>query len=221
MQNTKVVLILSGGMDSTTLLYDLLSQGYEVYALGFNYGQRHKKELSCAKETCKTFGVPYKVVSLAVLNKVAPSSLTRKDIDVPEGRYDAYNMRLTVVPNRNMVMISIATSYAIGIGATKLFYGAHAGDHVIYLDCRPEFVNAMQKSIKLCDEHQIDLEAPYLKFDKGDILERGIELQVDYSKTWTCYKGKEKACGKCGSCDERLEAFAKNGVTDPLRYEDE
>lgn len=213
------VIIVSGGMDSVTLLHDVHSQGDEIYAITFDYGQRHKKEIGCAKWNCDKLNIPHKIIPLSVLNEIAPSSLTRTDTDVPEGEYDGENMKQTVVPNRNMVMLSLAASYAIGIGATKLYYGAHSGDHTIYPDCRPEFVAAMNKVLSLCDWHQIELVVPYLDGNKETILKRGYELGVDYAYTWTCYNGREKACGKCGSCDERLAAFKAIGQNDPLEYE--
>ena len=150
---------------------------------------------------------------------MAPSALTRDDWDVPEGHYEEPSMRQTVVPNRNMVMISIAVSHAISIGATEVYYAAHSGDHAIYPDCRKEFIMKLTEAIELCDWNKITLKAPYVNLDKGDIAMRGKELGVDYSLTWTCYKGMEKACGKCGSCVERLEAFEKAKMNDPLEYE--
>ena len=210
----KVVVIVSGGMDSTTLLYDVLDEGYDVYALSFNYGQKHWKELTMASDTCQELRIPHKIIDLSCLNELAPSALTRKDIDVPEGQYDDDNMKQTVVPNRNMVMLSLAVSYAIGIGATRVYYGAHAGDHTIYPDCRGEFITALNKAVKLCDWHEVELIAPYIDMDKGDIAIRGKELGVDYTKTWSCYKGGEKPCGKCGSCTERKEAMEKAGIKD-------
>jgi 7-cyano-7-deazaguanine synthase len=218
MEKSKAVVVLSGGMDSTTLLYDVLSQGYAVSCISFDYGQKHKKELALAKQTTTKLGLEHIVVDLSVLNQVAPSALTRPDWQVPEGHYADENMKQTVVPNRNMVLLSLATSYAMGIGATELFYGAHAGDHDIYPDCRPVFVDAMKKAIQLADWKPVNLNAPYLDKDKGDIANIGKKLNVDYSLTWTCYKGQDLACGKCGSCTERLEAFAKAGITDPIKY---
>lgn len=214
----KAVVVLSGGMDSTTLLYDVINQGYDTYCISFNYGQKHKKELKLAQKTTKKLGVQHIVVDLSVLNQVAPSALTRKDWDVPEGHYAGENMKQTVVPNRNMVLLSLAAAYAMGLGATQLFYGAHAGDHDIYPDCRPVFVDAMRHAIGLADWKPVSLNAPYLNVDKGDIAIKGKDLGVDYSLTWTCYKGLKKACGKCGACTERLEAFAKAGVKDPVKY---
>lgn len=210
------VLLLSGGMDSTTLLYDLLSQGVDVDAIMFEYGQKHRKEVEAAKVTCKKLGVPYKVVDVNVLGRLAPSSLTREDVAVPEGHYEDESMKQTVVPNRNMVLISLATSYAIGLGINKVYYAAHSGDHAIYPDCRPAFLIALGKALKLCDYTPICLEAPYMYWDKSDIVKRGLELEVDYSLTWSCYLGKEKPCGKCGTCTERAEAFSKAGAKDPL-----
>lgn len=218
-EKTKAIIILSGGMDSTTLLYDVINQGYEVKALGFNYGQKHKRELECAQKTCDKLGIEYRILDLSVLNQVAPSALTREDWKVPEGHYEDKNMKQTVVPNRNMVLLSLATAYAISNDATKLFYGAHAGDHSIYPDCRKEFIDKMGDVIKICDWKSVDLEAPYWNIDKGDIAIKGIKLGVDYSLTHTCYNGLEKACGKCGACQERLLAFEKAGIEDPILYD--
>ncbi len=157
----KAVLILSGGMDSTTLLYDLISQKYEVHAITFNYHQKHSNEIACAEKICKKLGIPHKIVDISVLNELAPSCLTRDQWDVPEGNYADDNMKQTVVPNRNMVFLSLAASYAIGIGANHLFYAAHAGDHTIYPDYRPAFISAMGTAFHLCDWNDVVLEAPY------------------------------------------------------------
>lgn len=218
MEDKNAVIILSGGMDSTTLLYDIINRGYNVKALGFNYNQKHKRELECASATCKKLGIDYKVLDLSVLNQVAPSSLTRDDWKVPEGHYEDENMKQTVVPNRNMVLLSLATAYAISNDASKLFYGAHAGDHAIYPDCRKEFIDKMKDVIKICDWKEVELLAPYWNIDKGDIAIIGKNLGVDYSLTHTCYNGLEIACGKCGACQERLEAFKKAGIEDPVKY---
>lgn len=218
-ETKKAVVVLSGGMDSTTLLYDVKNLGYDVYALSFDYGQKHVKELVAARNTCDKLGIPHKILNIQVLNEVAPSALTRKDWNVPEGHYEAENMKQTVVPNRNMVMLSLATSYAISIKAESLWIGAHSGDHAIYPDCRKSFLLALKEAIALCDWHKISLEAPYVEMSKGDIVKRGVKLGVDYSLTWSCYKGDEKACGKCGTCVERLEAMEYAGTKDPIEYE--
>jgi len=123
------------------------------------------------------------------------------------------------VPNRNMILLSLAIGYAVDIGANKVFYGAHSGDHAIYPDCRPDFVHAMNKVAKLANYEPVDIVTPYLNSDKTEILADGLKMGLDYGKTWTCYNGRDQACGKCGSCTERLEAFATNNATDPLPYE--
>jgi len=212
----KAVLILSGGLDSTTLLYDLLDQGYEVSALTFDYHQKHKKEIQCAKATCAKLHIPHKIVDISVLNDLAPSSLTRDEWNVPEGHYAEESMKQTVVPNRNMVFLSLAASYAIGTGAQELFYAAHAGDHAIYPDCRPVFVSAMETALHLCDWKDLTLRVPYVHLSKGDIVKKGLALGVDYADTWSCYKGGNRPCGKCGACTERREAFEVAGEKDPL-----
>jgi len=218
----KKVVILSGGMDSTTLLYDIVAEfgKQNVIALSFDYGQKHVHELSKADATCSKLGVENNIFDLAVLNQIAPSALTRKDWKVPEGHYADENMKQTVVPNRNMVLLSLAASFAMAVKADKLYYGAHAGDHDIYPDCRKEFVDAMKHAIKLADWNEVELLAPYWDIDKSGILKRGIKLGVDYSLTHTCYdpNPKGESCGRCGSCTERLEAFFVNSSTDPLSY---
>lgn len=219
----RCVLILSGGMDSTTLLYRLIAEKKEVYTLSFHYGQKHSKELEVAKKTVKKLGVSHKLLDLRTLQEsglFGESSLT-SDVPVPEGHYADENMKSTVVPNRNMIMLSMAIAYAVALNAGAVYYGAHAGDHAIYPDCRPEFVKAMQEAAKLCHFFPVKIEAPYLFQSKGDIVADGLKLKVDYSLTWTCYKGGQKACGKCGSCTERLEAFALNNAIDPVEYDND
>lgn len=216
----KAVVIISGGMDSTTLLYDVCAQGYDTYALSFNYNQKHKRELECASKTCEKLGIPHKILDLSILNDIAPSALTRDDWEVPVGHYQAENMKETVVPNRNMIMLALAAAYAISNKATKLFYGAHAGDHAIYPDCREEFISVMKQAFLLCDWNKLELEAPYWDIDKGDILLIGKKLGVDYSITHTCYNAGPEACGVCGSCSERLLGFEKAGMIDPIKYKE-
>ena len=215
------LVILSGGLDSTTLLYLVNSKvPNQTGAITFNYGQRHKKEIQSAIQTCSKLDLPVKVVSLETLGELAPSSLTRQEIEVPEGHYQDDNMRLTIVGNRNMVLLSLAIAYAIGSHYKKVFMGVHSGDHAIYPDCRPEFVQAMRVAAALCDWKPILVEAPFLNLDKAQIVKIGTGLGVDYSLTWTCYSGREKSCSKCGSCTERQEAFSRNGLVDPLEYEE-
>jgi len=218
----KAIVVLSGGMDSTTLLYRLLYEGYgEVRAISFDYGQRHKIELERARQTCEALGVKHEVIDISTLMKfISNSALTNPDIDVPEGHYEDNSMQSTVVPNRNMIMASIAIGYAVNIEADVVALGVHAGDHAIYPDCRPEFIACLNAISHIANYRPIQIYTPYLDYDKGDIILDGKKLLVDYSLTHTCYKGNKKACGKCGSCEERLEAFEKAGIKDPIAYEE-
>ncbi len=214
----KAVVIYSGGMDSFTMLNEVL-QSYDVSALSFNYGQRHSKELVYAANFAKEKGIPHTVVDLTNLTSLISNSALTGGIAVPHGHYESESMKLTVVPNRNMIMLSIAVGHAVNIGALKVFYGAHGGDHAIYPDCRPEFVGAMNSVTRIANFQPVDIVAPYLNINKTGILTRGLALGLDYSKSWTCYEGGKNACGKCGSCQERLEAFRVNNVIDPLFYD--
>ena len=217
-ENNKVVTILSGGMDSATLLAKLVKEGKEIYVLTFDYGQRHKKEIECAKELTKYYKDEIKEHKIIDIPTFKGSALT-DDIDVPEGHYAQENMKLTVVPNRNMIMLSIAMGYAESVGAEVIYYGALGGDHFIYWDCRPDFLDAMNIVAMLNDLHDLKIVAPFMFMDKGDIVCMGKSLGVPYQLTWTCYKGNKKVCGKCGSCTERLEAFKKAGMEDPISFE--
>lgn len=219
----KAIMILSGGLDSTTLLYHLMNDpGIEaVKALGVNYGQRHRKELVKASIVCKDLGVEYQIANLpSVRQLLAGSSQTSEDVPVPEGHYAEENMKQTVVPNRNMIMLSLALGWAISLKYDVVAYGAHAGDHAIYPDCRPEFIAALGKAALLADWHQVGIIHPFMTWSKADIVRRGGQLGVPFEKTWTCYQGGEIACGRCGTCVERLEAFDIAGNIDPLPYQD-
>lgn len=215
----KVVVIYSGGMDSFTVLNRAIKDGKDVYALSFDYGQRHVKELECAASVCQSLNVPHKVVDISAINQLLAGSSLTDDIEIPEGHYEADNMKSTVVPNRNMILISLAVGYAVSVGASQVYYGAHSGDHAIYPDCRPEFVLKMNDVCQIANYEPVDIVSPYLNDSKTAILTDGISMGLDYSQTWTCYNGREKACGKCGACVERLEAFRDNNQVDPLSYE--
>lgn len=215
----KVVVIYSGGMDSFTVLHNAIRAGHDVYALSFNYGQRHVKELVCAQNVCQELGIHHKIVDISAINQLIGGSSLTDDIEVPEGHYAADNMKSTVVPNRNMILLSLAVGYAVSLDAQAVYYGAHSGDHFIYPDCRPEFVQKMNDVCQIANYEPVDIISPYLQQTKIEILKDGLAMGLDYSKTWTCYNGRERACGKCGSCQERLEAFTLNNTTDPLPYE--
>ncbi|MBJ7539488.1 7-cyano-7-deazaguanine synthase QueC [Marinomonas transparens] len=215
----KAVVVYSGGMDSYTVLHTAIKNGLDVYALSFNYGQKHSKELDVAANVCRELTIPHKVVDITAINSLMTGSSLTSDIEIPEGHYENDNMKSTVVPNRNMVLLSMAIAYAVSLEAGKVFYGAHSGDHHIYPDCRPEFVEAMNAVSKIANYQSVEIVTPFLYSSKGDILKAGLEMQLDYSKTWTCYNGREQACGKCGACYERLEAFDEQAFQDPLVYE--
>lgn len=217
----KVVVIYSGGMDSFTVLHHALQQGHEIFAISFNYGQRHVRELDAAAQVCQQLNIPHKVVDITAINSLLAGSSLTSDIAIPEGEYAEDNMRSTVVPNRNMILLSLAIGYAVSIEAEAVYYGAHSGDHDIYPDCRPEFVEKMNAVSLIANYEPIHIEVPYLHSDKAEILAAGLAMDLDYSQTWTCYNGREKACGKCSACSERLAAFAANQVVDPLAYEEE
>ncbi len=220
----KTVLIYSGGLDSTVLLYHLLDLGHEVHTPSFDYGQRHAHELTAAgliaRRLCK---VPCHIVVLDE-QLFLGSSQTSPGIDVPHGHYTDENMKITVVPNRNMVMLSLAVSYAISIGAHSVAYAAHAGDHAIYPDCRPEFTAHLQSAIYSGNEHQVSLYKPFILLSKGEIVALGSKLKVPFESTWSCYDPQPVAdddflhCGLCGTCVERREAFTLAGVPDPTEY---
>ncbi|AEF54919.1 7-cyano-7-deazaguanine synthase QueC [Marinomonas posidonica] len=215
----KAVVVYSGGMDSFTVLNTAIQQGLEVYAISFNYGQKHSKELQVAAQVCQSLNIPHKIVDITAINSLMANSSLTSDEDIPEGHYESDSMKSTVVPNRNMVLLSMAIAYAVSLEAGKVYYGAHSGDHHIYPDCRPEFVDAMNAVAQIANYQAVDIVTPFLHSSKGEILKAGLDMKLNYGNTWTCYNGREKSCGKCGACNERLEAFAEQGQTDPLEYE--
>lgn len=216
---TSTVVIYSGGMDSYTVLHRALREGLSVHALSFDYGQRHVRELDTARQVCLSLGVPHQVVDIqAIHGLIDNSALTDSGQAMPQGDYATDNLRATVVPNRNMILLSLAIAKAVNIGAERVDYGAHGGDHDLYPDCRPAFVEAMKHVAGIANFEPVDLHVPYLNASKADILREGLAMGLDYRDTWTCYEGHELACGVCGSCRERLAAFASNGVMDPLAY---
>lgn len=217
----KTVLCFSGGMDSTTLLAQLIDQGHEVICLSVDYGQRHARELEAASLIHKHYKVELVLADLCDIRHLFKgSSQTSLEIPVPEGHYADENMKKTVVPNRNMVLLSLAGALAVSRQAGAVAYAAHLGDHTIYPDCRPEFVQAMKESFRLCDFQPIDLLTPFLdaNMSKTDIAKRGAYLKVPFSLTWSCYNGGLYHCGKCGTCVERKEAFRDSNVPDPTTY---
>jgi len=220
MKKPKTVLIYSGGLDSTVLLYDLLKSGHEVKALSVNYGQRHKKELKYAKNLCKQLNVEHHEADISAINSLlAGSSLTSPDVQVPEGHYEDESMKVTVVPNRNMIFLSIAIAWAISTGADSVSFAAHKGDHAIYKDCRVNFLKAMNHAMQISGARKVSLYTPYSLLTKTTIVKLGNLLDVPFEQTWSCYKGEKIHCGSCGTCVERRESFELAGVTDPTIYD--
>lgn len=212
------VIIVSGGLDSITLLYDKAET--IALAISFDYGQNHsKKELPYAEYHCQKLGIPHITIPLTFMHQYFKSSLLEGAEAIPEGHYEEENMKSTVVPFRNGIMLAIATGIAESHELKRVYIANHGGDHTIYPDCRPEFIDAMDKATSAGTFVDVRVEAPYTNISKTDIVRRGTALGIDYAKTWSCYKGSEIHCGKCGTCVERKEAFADAGVNDPTEYE--
>ena len=222
----RVVAVVSGGMDSVTLLYKLLAEGHEVYVISFDYAQRHRKELDCldkviAKLRGERSGLrDWRVADLSSIGQLFMygSSQTSTDVKVPHGHYAEESMKATVVPNRNMVMLSVAIAWAVALGARAVAYGAHAGDHAIYPDCREVFVDGMKIVAAVCHYYPILLEAPFVELTKDKIAALGAAVNVPFELTWSCYEGGDVHCGKCGTCVERREAFKLAKLPDPTVY---
>ena len=222
---TTCVVVLSGGLDSAVLLWHLKRDGHAKRCVTINYGQRHACELQAAQRLASLAELPHDLVDLRALAHAWPgSSQTDASIEVPLGHYQDATMRATVVPNRNMLLLSVALGVACAHDLDAVAYGAHSGDHAIYPDCRPEFVRAMQHAAALCDYKPRELLAPFAGMTKGQIVRLGFELGVPFEETWTCYKGQREGpdghlhCGQCGACTERRMAFAEAGVEDPTIY---
>lgn len=213
------VLILSGGMDSTTLLYEFKED--IALAISFDYGSNHNdKEIPFAKYHCTQLGIKHITIPLSFMKEYFKSSLLAGAEAIPEGNYDDENMKSTVVPFRNGIMLAIAAGVAESNGLKHVMMANHSGDHTIYPDCRPQFATAMSDAIAAGTYDGITLVTPYTHISKTDIVKRGTALGLDYTQTWSCYKGGEKHCGKCGTCMERKEALRDAGVADPTIYED-
>lgn len=212
------VLILSGGMDSVTLLHHQKER--IALAVTFDYGSNHNaREAECARRQCEMLGIEHIVIPLSFMSQYFKSSLLEGADAIPEGHYADDNMKSTVVPFRNGIMLSIACGLAESRGLNHVMMANHGGDHAIYPDCRDGFVRAMSEAMRQGTYEGIDIIAPYTNISKGDIAVIGKRLGVDYSLTYSCYKGGARHCGRCGTCVERREAFAYAGIPDPTEYD--
>ena len=213
------VIILSGGMDSVTLLYD--QQERIALAVSFYYGSKHNdREIPFARLHCERIGIPHIVIPLDFMTKYFKSSLLEGGEEIPEGHYADENMKSTVVPFRNGIMLSIAVGIAESNDLRFVMMANHAGDHTIYPDCTPQFVDAFNEAARAGTFVKVGLLSPFTNWTKADIARRGKELGINYAETWSCYKGEEKHCGKCGTCVERREALSEAGIEDPTEYLD-
>lgn len=222
----KYVSLLSGGLDSSTVLAMLLDKGHEVVALSFNYEQRHVKELESARKVAKYYGVEHRIINTS-FRTIGGSALT-SDIKVPEGREleeMGKDIPITYVPARNTIFLSYAIALAEALDYDSVAYGANNLDYSGYPDCRPEYVEKFNELSRLMNKkgvegHPILIHAPIIDMTKAEIVKIGTKLGVPYELTWSCYNGGEKACGKCDSCKLRLKGFKENGLEDPIQYED-
>lgn len=218
-QQKDTLMVVSGGMDSTTMLYEYARR--IALAVTFNYGSNHNaREIECARYNCDRLGIELIVVDLPFIGQLFESSLLSGADAIPEGDYDDDNMRSTVVPFRNGIMLSIAAGLAESRGLKRLMLANHGGDHAIYPDCRPGFIEAMSRAISEGTYDHLFISAPYTDITKADIARHGAALGIDYSHTYSCYKGGEKHCGRCGTCTERRQAFIDAGIPDPTQYEE-
>jgi 7-cyano-7-deazaguanine synthase len=217
----KVVVLLSGGLDSCVLLSRLVAAEQDVFPMSVRYGQRHAhREIRAALDICQAFGLEQRHIVAELPHWLFAGSALTGSGPIPEGRYDDESMRSTVVPNRNMVFIALATAYAISIGARKVAYAAHAGDHAIYPDCRPDFFAHMSRAVLRGSDGTVLLFAPFIDATKADIVRIGATFRAPMQLSYSCYKGGTKHCGVCGTCVERREAFNLAGVPDLTEYAD-
>lgn len=214
------LLICSGGFDSVTLAHRLHNQGQLAVLLCFDYGQRHKKEIDAARLCAQRLDVPFILLDIASIGRQLSGSALTDDIEVPHGAYNADSMQLTVVPNRNAIMLTIAFGVAAARRLDTVAIAVHGGDHFVYADCRPEFIDAMavMQQLALADQQPVKLLAPYVKTDKTAIARDAACYGVPIAETWSCYEGGALHCGRCGTCLERIEALKLAGVPDPTRY---
>ncbi len=217
---SKIVVLLSGGMDSVTALHHAAASGHDIVAaVSFSYGAKHNaREIPLARWHADSLGVPHLVIPLTFIAEHFASDLLTSGGEIPKGHYEEQTMKQTVVPFRNGIMLAIAAGFAESKQAQGLMIAAHSGDHAIYPDCREDFMRPMAEAIRCGTYAGLEVLRPFIAMSKAEIAGRGAELGVDFLKTWSCYVGGEKHCGECGTCVERREAFLLAGVPDPTPY---
>ena len=218
----KTLVVCSGGLDSVTLAHKIAREADLNSLVSFNYGQRHTTELDYASRCAVALDVPHDVIDIANVGRLLSGSALTDDIGVPEGHYEEESMRVTVVPNRNAIMLTIAFGVAASRQCDAVAIAVHGGDHFIYPDCRPDFIDSFQtmQNHALDGVQAVELVAPFVHVDKAEIVRRGAAIDVPFVDTWSCYQGGDLHCGRCGTCVERQEAFAVAGVDDPTDYAD-
>nr|WP_196108007.1 MULTISPECIES: 7-cyano-7-deazaguanine synthase QueC [unclassified Ochrobactrum] len=218
----KTLVVCSGGLDSVSLAYRIAAEHQLTALLSFDYGQRHRKELDSARACAERLGVSHQIIDIRTIGASLTGSALTDDVDVPDGHYAEETMKITIVPNRNAIMLAIAFGVAAAQKADAVALAVHGGDHFIYPDCRPDFIDAFQTM----QDHALDgyadikLLAPYVHISKADIVIDGAKYGTPFAATWSCYKGGEHHCGRCGTCVERREAFHLAGIEDPTFYVD-
>jgi len=218
----KTIVICSGGLDSVSLAHVVANDGNLARLVSFDYGQRHRKELDYAAACAVRLGVPHHIIDMRQIGAALSGSALTDDIDVPDGHYAEETMKITVVPNRNAIMLTIAYGIAAANGDDAVATAVHGGDHFIYPDCRPAFTESFDRMQRAALDGYADvtLSTPFVHRSKADIVTEGARVGTPFAETWSCYKGGEKQCGRCGTCVERREAFHLAGVEDPTGYED-
>jgi 7-cyano-7-deazaguanine synthase len=218
----KTIVVCSGGLDSVSLAHNIAAKGELMGLISFDYGQRHRKELEFAAKAAERLGVFHQIIDMRAIGSQLTGSVLTDDVDVPDGHYAEETMRITVVPNRNAIMLTIAFGVAAARKADAVAIAVHGGDHFIYPDCRPAFIDSFDEMQRhaLDGYASVKLLAPYVTGSKADIVTDGARHATPFAETWSCYKGGERHCGRCGTCVERREAFHLAGVEDPTDYED-
>lgn len=218
----KTLVVCSGGLDSVSLAHKVAAEHTLIGLISFNYGQRHLKELEFAAKAAERLGVPHDIIDITAIGQHLTGSALTDDLEVPDGHYAEETMKVTVVPNRNAIMLTIAFGLAAARQADAVAVAVHGGDHFIYPDCRPAFIDSFQamQNHALDGYASVQLFAPFVHVSKAEIVRQGAACNTPFADTWSCYKGGHNHCGRCGTCVERREAFYLAGIEDPTEYED-